>query len=170
MKAFFLVLAILLTFTGVAQNRGKWQKTTVIVGGGKDTATIKVDMANIDTQYVYEDELNRYDPQFPLGGSYDGIEKFINERLIVPSSVAECGCSISVPASINFDRKGYLTDIQLGYGGDNCTGAICDKARKDCEAEALRVLNLLPKQWDYKPRGRGKLYSLAWLVKFNIPD
>lgn len=172
MKTICIVLALLFTLPAFSQKPKKNKKwtTTVITAKPGETTTIQVDMSNIDTTYVYEDDMVKEQPLFPGSkgmDTYDKTEEFVKKHLKQPEEMKNCECDIFIPASINFDRKGLITDIQLGSSDTGCNKTGCDAAKKACEKEALRVLNLLPKQWTYKPRGRGKEYSLAWSVDFK---
>lgn len=168
-----LFLALSLTFAVSAQRKKKWEKTVINVEPGQSSSvTIPVDMKNVDTTYIYEEDLIHEQPLFPGSHGLDSeikLDSFIYKHLQYPIEIQSCECQkLSVSVNLDFDKKGNLVDISL-WDSFDCVHDKCPNAEKACREETIRVCNLLPKKWDYKPRklfNRGT-YSLAWIVDFK---
>jgi protein TonB len=89
-------------------------------------------------------------PEFP-GGDL-GLMKFIQKNVRYPAIAKEYNITGKVYVSFIVDRQGSVTNVKIVRGVD-----------KNLDAEALRVVSLLPK---YKP---GKQRGKAVRVMFTIP-
>ena len=89
-------------------------------------------------------------PEFP-GGDL-GLMKFIQKNVRYPAIAKEYNITGKVYVSFIVDKKGSVTNVKIVRGVD-----------KNLDAEALRVVSLLPK---YKP---GKQRGKAVRVMFTIP-
>ena len=89
-------------------------------------------------------------PEFP-GGDL-GLMKFIQKNVRYPAIAKEYNITGKVYVSFIVDKKGKVTNVKIVRGVD-----------KNLDAEALRVVSLLPK---YKP---GKQRGKAVRVMFTIP-
>ncbi len=101
---------------------------------------------NMDNVYTEVDEM----PEFP--GGIDGVREFIAKNLQYPKRAEEEGIRGKVFVSFIVSDKGKVTDAKIERGVDT-----------ELDAEALRVVNLLP---DWAPgRKDGKEVN----VKFTLP-
>ena len=89
-------------------------------------------------------------PEFP-GGDL-GLMKFIQKNVRYPAIAKEYNITGKVYVSFIVDKQGKVTNVKIVRGVD-----------KNLDAEALRVVSLLPK---YKP---GKQRGKAVRVMFTIP-
>ena len=89
-------------------------------------------------------------PEFP-GGDL-GLMKFIQKNVRYPAIAKEYNITGKVYVSFIVDKQGSVTNVKIVRGVD-----------KNLDAEALRVVSLLPK---YKP---GKQRGKAVRVMFTIP-
>ena len=89
-------------------------------------------------------------PEFP-GGDL-GLMKFIQKNVRYPAIAKEYNITGKVYISFIVDKQGRVTNVKIVRGVD-----------KNLDAEALRVVSLLPK---YKP---GKQRGKAVRVMFTIP-
>ena len=89
-------------------------------------------------------------PEFP-GGDL-GLMKFIQKNVRYPAIAKEYNITGKVYVSFIVDKQGTVTNVKIVRGVD-----------KNLDAEALRVVSLLPK---YKP---GKQRGKAVRVMFTIP-
>lgn len=89
-------------------------------------------------------------PEFP-GGDL-GLMKFIQKNVRYPAIAKEYNITGKVYVSFIVDKQGNVTNVKIVRGVD-----------KNLDAEALRVVSLLPK---YKP---GKQRGKAVRVMFTIP-
>jgi protein TonB len=89
-------------------------------------------------------------PEFP-GGDL-GLMKFIQKNVRYPAIAKEYNITGKVYISFIVDKQGSVTNVKIVRGVD-----------KNLDAEALRVVSLLPK---YKP---GKQRGKAVRVMFTIP-
>ena len=89
-------------------------------------------------------------PEFP-GGDL-GLMKFIQKNVRSPAIAKEYNITGKVYVSFIVDKQGSVTNVKIVRGVD-----------KNLDAEALRVVSLLPK---YKP---GKQRGKAVRVMFTIP-
>ena len=89
-------------------------------------------------------------PEFP-GGDL-GLMKFIQKNVRYPAIAKEYNITGKVYVSFIVDKQGGVTNVKIVRGVD-----------KNLDAEALRVVSLLPK---YKP---GKQRGKAVRVMFTIP-
>ena len=89
-------------------------------------------------------------PEFP-GGDL-GLMKFIQKNVRYPAIAKEYNITGKVYVSFIVDKQGSVTNVNIVRGVD-----------KNLDAEALRVVSLLPK---YKP---GKQRGKAVRVMFTIP-
>ena len=92
-------------------------------------------------------------PEFP-GGDL-GLMKFIQKNVRYPAIAKEYNITGKVYVSFIVDKQGSVTNVKIVRGVD-----------KNLDAEALRVVSLLPK---YKPgRQRGKAVRVMFTIPINF--
>ena len=92
-------------------------------------------------------------PEFP-GGNLE-LMKFIQKNVKYPAIAKEYNITGKVYVSFIVDKAGYVTNIKIVRGVD-----------KNLDAEALRVVSLLPK---YKPgKQRGKTVRVMFTIPINF--
>ena len=92
-------------------------------------------------------------PEFP-GGDL-GLMKFIQKNVRYPAIAKEYNITGKVYVSFIVDKQGSVTNVKIVRGVD-----------KNLDAEALRVVSLLPK---YKPgKQRGKAVGVMFTIPINF--
>ena len=92
-------------------------------------------------------------PEFP-GGDL-GLMKFIQKNVRYPAIAKEYNITGKVYVSFIVDKQGSVTNVKIVRGVD-----------KNLDAEALRVVSLLPK---YKPgKQRGKAVRVMFTIPINV--
>lgn len=82
------------------------------------------------------------EPQFP--GGMEGMAKFIQRNLVYPQAAIENNLEGKCYVKFVVDKKGFVKKAVVERGVHGCP---------ECDAEALRVVNLMPR---WKPGKVGK--------------
>lgn len=95
--------------------------------------------------------------EYPGGGA--AMNEFIKKNFIVPQEAFDKGISGTVFCQFLIDTDGTLKDIKVVRGVPNCA---------PCDAEALRVIKLMPKWIPARQGGRPVSLLMTIPVKFRF--
>jgi periplasmic protein TonB len=110
---------------------------------------------NAPEVYTYVEEM----PEYP-GGSSEMI-KFISKSIVYPKVAAENGIYGTVFVRFIVDKDGSVIRPELVKSLAGCP---------ECDAEALRVLKILPKWRPGKSNGKFVPVYYTTPIKFKLPD
>ena len=96
-------------------------------------------------------------PEFP-GGDL-GLMKFIQKNVRYPAIAKEYNITGKVYVSFIVDKQGSVTNVKIVRGVD-----------KNLDAEALRVVSLLPKYKPGKQRGKAVVVPYSLPIIFQVQD
>lgn len=91
-------------------------------------------------------------PSFP--GGTQGLRNYLANNIIYPEIASENGIEGKVIVSFSITENGYVDDVTIERGISDCT---------DCNNEALRVINKMPRWIPAKRDG------IAVKTKMNVP-
>ena len=119
-----------------------------------DTQNAVAEDANLDVPQsndsIYEAGDVEVMPEFP--GGNEAMMKFIQENTVYPENAKKNGIGGKTFVSFTIEKDGSIVDVKVVRG--------CDK---ECDAEAVRVVNAMPK---WKP---GKVKGQPVRVHFMMP-
>jgi TonB family protein len=99
-------------------------------------------------------------PAFPVNGG-EGMEEFIHRNFKVPKEAFNKGISGTVIVQVLVDKNGNLTQPGVTRGIDGC---------KPCDAEALRVVKLMPAWIPAYQDGKPVPVRMSIPVKFRFRE
>lgn len=112
-----------------------------------------VDDAGDDQVYTAVEE----DAEFP--GGNEAMAKFLQKNLVYPKKAERMEIQGRVIVYFEIDKEGHVTNIKLHKGFND-----------ECDAEALRVVKMMPQWKPAKQNGRNVRVRRTIPVKFKLPD